>query len=278
MKTRIILTIFLSLFTTIILILTISGCQQKSDPQSEIPPDPFVVVWGPGNEYVVTFIGDSAGHTAGEISEFTLKLDNNSSYSWQGEYFIDLLGNDKIVMEITHDTFEVPARIELEIVVSVELESTFDGPYGLSLYIPECEAQSIQTIWIGEKRTLDVDYWPSRVSHPWLWSESMMFTEDEARELAGNFVKNSPTFKFDGIEDTFQLVETLYPDIENAWQFIFQFESRQAGYGNRVGQTLLQVITPHEVVVTIEHGEVISALMDSKWDMIEQRMLDNDNV
>ena len=29
-------------------------------------------------------------------------------------------------------------------------------------------------------------------------------------------MRNSSTFTFDGIEDTLQLVETLYPDIENA--------------------------------------------------------------
>lgn len=99
-------------------------------------------------------------------------------------------------------------------------------------------------------------------------------TEEEARQLAENFVENSPTFTFDGIEDTLQLVETLYPDIENAWQFVFQFESRQSGYGDRTGQILLQVITPHEAIITVEEGQVVSAIMDEKWDMINQRMLD----
>jgi hypothetical protein len=98
-------------------------------------------------------------------------------------------------------------------------------------------------------------------------------TEEEARHLAENFAKNSPTFKFDGIEDTLQLVETLYPDIENAWQFVFHFESRHAGYGDRTGQILLQVITPHEAIITVEEGQVVSAIMDEKWDMINQRML-----
>jgi hypothetical protein len=103
-------------------------------------------------------------------------------------------------------------------------------------------------------------------------------TEEEARQMAENFVKNSPTFTFDGIEDTLQLVETLYPDIENAWQFVFQFESRQAGYGDRTGQMLLQVITPHEAIVTVEHGEVTSAVLDGNWDMKEQRFIDGEGV
>jgi hypothetical protein len=181
MRKRIILTSLISLFSIVVLVLANSGCQQEPDSQSEISPDPFTVVWGPGKEYVVTFIGDSAGHAAGEISEFTLKLNNNSSESWQGEYIIQLLGPDEIVMEIARDTFEVPAGLGPEIVIPVEFESTLDGPYGLSLYIPEREAQSVQTIWIGEKRSFDVRPWPSRASHPWLWPESMIFTEEAAQ-------------------------------------------------------------------------------------------------
>lgn len=100
-------------------------------------------------------------------------------------------------------------------------------------------------------------------------------TEEEAQKLAENFVKKSPTFTFDGIEDTLRLKVTLYPEIENSWQFVFQFESRQAGYGDRTGQILAQVITPHEAIITIEQGEVKSALMDNKWDMISQQMLNN---
>jgi hypothetical protein len=102
--------------------------------------------------------------------------------------------------------------------------------------------------------------------------QSMIFTEENSRQLADEFVRNSPTFKFDGIEDSLKLVETLYSDIENAWQFVFQFESRHAGYGNRTGQMLAQVITPHEAIITVEDGEVKSAVIDEKWDMINQRM------
>lgn len=105
-------------------------------------------------------------------------------------------------------------------------------------------------------------------------SQSMIITEDNSRQIAEEFVENSPTFKFDGIEHSLELAETLYPDIENAWAFVFQFESRHAGYGNRTGQMLAQVITPHEAIITVENGHVKSAVMDGKWDMINQKMLE----
>ena len=99
-------------------------------------------------------------------------------------------------------------------------------------------------------------------------------SEEESRQMAEDFVENCPTFLFDGIEESLELVETLYPDIENAWQFALQFESRQAGYGDRTGQVLAEVITLHKAIITVEQGEITSAIMDDEWDMITQEMLE----
>ena len=35
---------------------------------------------------------------------------------------------------------------------------------------------------------------------------------------------------------------------------------------------LAQVITPHEAIIAIEEGEIKSAVMDEKWDMLGQEM------
>jgi hypothetical protein len=102
--------------------------------------------------------------------------------------------------------------------------------------------------------------------------------EEESCQIAQNYVSSSPTFTFDGIQDTLQLVEILCADSENALQFVFQFESLHPGYGNRSGQILPPAVTPHEAVVTIEYGEVKSALMDEQWDMIEQRILNEEET
>ena len=273
MKKRTVLASLIALLSMVVLVLGVGGCQQEPAAQPEISPDPFTVVWGSGKEHVVTFSGDSAGHIAGKESQFTLKLDNNSSAPWQGEYIVQLLDRDAIVMEIAGGTFNVPAGLGEQIDTPVVFESGLDGPYGLSLYIPTREVQSIQTIWIGEKSAVNTGSWPSLASHPWLWPESAELTEEAARQKAEEFVKHSPTFIFDGIEDSLELVETLYPDIENAWQFVYHFQSRHAGYGDKTGQMLAQMITPHEAIVTVENGVVKSAVMDEKWDMIAQQML-----
>jgi hypothetical protein len=247
--------------------LTAGGCNTGQNTQ--IPPDPFSVVWGPDTEHVVTFSGNSAGHFAGETSEFTLKLSNKSwDDPWIGSYCVALLDTDGIIKEITHERFEVPSGLEVENTISIKFDEGMEGPYGLSVIMPG-RAQSIQTIWIGDTRNVSAGPWPSIYTCPYF------MTEEGSFEIAENFLINSPTFQFDGIEDTLKLEETLYPDIENAYQFVFSFDSRHSGYGDREGQALLQVITPHEAVITIERGEIKSAVMDGKWDMKEQKMIDS---
>jgi len=103
--------------------------------------------------------------------------------------------------------------------------------------------------------------------------ENTVMTEEQARQLAEDFVRNSPTFAFDGIENTLELVDKEYIEEDNTYLFTFQFESAHAGYGDRTGQMLAQVITPHEAIITVSGDAVISAIMDGVWDMKEQKML-----
>ncbi|KXB00643.1 hypothetical protein AKJ41_03920 [candidate division MSBL1 archaeon SCGC-AAA259O05] len=102
-------------------------------------------------------------------------------------------------------------------------------------------------------------------------------TEEESREIAKNFVKDSPTYKFDGSELEYK--ETLYPEIVDSpytWTFLYEFKSAHSGYGDRSGEPLLQVVTFHEAHITVENGEVTKAILDLKWDMIRQKMVENE--
>lgn len=98
-------------------------------------------------------------------------------------------------------------------------------------------------------------------------------SEEESLRIAEDFVKRSTTFVFDGIEGSLQFVKRLESNLKYAWTFVFKFESKQAGYGDRTGQILAEVITPHEAVVNVEYGEVKTAVMDERWDMLSQKFL-----
>lgn len=99
----------------------------------------------------------------------------------------------------------------------------------------------------------------------------------ESFEIAGDFVKNSPTYLFDGynlrLRETNRIVCVTTP-CPDAWVFNFEFASTHAGYGDRTGQALAQVLTSHVAVVTVEDGSVVSAVLDEKWDMMRQELIE----
>jgi len=99
-------------------------------------------------------------------------------------------------------------------------------------------------------------------------------TQEESRQIAEDFIKNSPTFRFDGIGDTFKFVNTVTLRTPFAWQFTFEFQSSHAGYGDRTEQMVTQVITPHTTVITVIMGRIIEATIDNKWDELEQTFLE----
>ena len=121
-------------------------------------------------------------------------------------------------------------------------------------------------------------YWKGTVEASGYVSEVVpfgRFSEETSLQLAREFLISSPTFAFDGIQDSLELVDTLYPDIEFAWQFVFEFDCRHAGYGDRTGQVLAQVITHHQASIAVERYDVVSAIIDEKWDMVNQKLIDS---
>jgi len=98
-------------------------------------------------------------------------------------------------------------------------------------------------------------------------------SQEESQKVAEEFVKSSPTFMFDGIEDTLLLADTWTARCPFCWISVYEFDSANAGYGDRTGQALAEVITHHRAVITVQQLEVTSAIMDEKWDMIKQAML-----
>jgi len=95
-------------------------------------------------------------------------------------------------------------------------------------------------------------------------------TQEESQRLAEDYLVSSPTFAFDGMEDTLRQVSTHTARCPSCWAFEFEFQCRHAGYGDRSGQVVAEVITPHTASIMVEEGEVVDAVMDGVWDMMKQ--------
>lgn len=98
--------------------------------------------------------------------------------------------------------------------------------------------------------------------------------EEAAVLIAKHFIMNAPTYTYDGIDGTLLLNQTIILESWPAqYMVVLSFESRQAGYGNRTGQMLNQVITIHIATVKVVDGEVVHAIIDGVWDELEQEEL-----
>ena len=100
-------------------------------------------------------------------------------------------------------------------------------------------------------------------------------SQEESQEIARQYVINEPTFVFDGMGETLALVSSTTLKCPYCWEFAYQFDCRQSGYGNRTGLMVAQVITPHTARIVVQEGKVTSAVMDGSWDMMGQKRIGN---
>lgn len=95
--------------------------------------------------------------------------------------------------------------------------------------------------------------------------------EQESLELAKDFVVGSSTYKYDGSGIAHASTKSL--DCASCWSFTFRFTSRLAGYGDRTGEFVAEIVTPHEAVVIVRDRRITGGIIDGKWDMIKDEMI-----
>ena len=103
---------------------------------------------------------------------------------------------------------------------------------------------------------------------------SKVVSKEESQKIAEDFLRGSSTFRFDGIESTLKLVRSSGKQEISRWEFHYEFQCRHAGYGDRTGLILAQVITDHRAQIVVEQGKVIHSVLDGKWDMLRQKIIE----
>jgi len=111
-----------------------------------------------------------------------------------------------------------------------------------------------------------------------IWAVFSSLTRDNEetyQEVAKRWVEEeSPTYLYDGSNLEQGGGAVLESEV---FEHSFTFLSSQAGYGNREGQMVAQVITPHKIVVTIENGVVVRAITDGVFDEVAGEMIAEDD-
>ncbi|HWR25884.1 MAG TPA: hypothetical protein VN278_06565 [Methanosarcina sp.] len=98
---------------------------------------------------------------------------------------------------------------------------------------------------------------------------------EEAEMIAENWIKSSPTYSYDGFDLKLEKNETL-ETIPEQHLMTYTFTSRHGGYGNRTDQMVTQALTPHRIEVTVSEMQVVSAIIDGKWNELAQESIVNE--
>jgi hypothetical protein len=98
---------------------------------------------------------------------------------------------------------------------------------------------------------------------------------EEAEEIAENWIKSAPTYSFDGFDLKLEKHEIL-ESIPELHFLTYTFTSSHGGYGNRTGQIVTEVLTPHTIEVTVSDSNVTSAIIDEEWDELAQKLAEGE--
>jgi hypothetical protein len=96
-----------------------------------------------------------------------------------------------------------------------------------------------------------------------------MLDESQIKELAASWIREAPTYKYDGSGLSF-VNYTRQESNPVRHVLTYTFTSSHSGYGDRSGKVTAQVITDHTITIMILDHSVNSAVIDRKWDEMGQ--------
>jgi hypothetical protein len=102
---------------------------------------------------------------------------------------------------------------------------------------------------------------------------SQTYTAEEAQQRAVEYIKNAPTFTFDGIARTLQVTQVEPLDCKGCFEVTIKFTSGYPGFGARSAYFRVKRLTPHTAKVRVEKGQVTQVIIDGIWDEMKQESI-----
>lgn len=255
------------MITLLILTILSAGCTEEQNTNTDIPDD-----------VVITHLRYGA-FTLPEMAVSELVVNstsvNLSYYNYAGNLTarytrpIDETARNELIA-----LFEENAFMEMD-----ELYEPEDG----QPMVADTGIVEIAITRDGTTKTVKVDpyaqfYMPDELAEIdeallELRTYAMTIPEDKAKEIAEEWISNSPTYSFDGSDIELQEYQ-FNEDNPNEQTLTYSFISTHGGFGNRSDQMVTEVLTDHIIVIDLYKGEVLSAIIDEEWDEMTQRMLD----
>ena len=102
---------------------------------------------------------------------------------------------------------------------------------------------------------------------------SQVHTEEEAEQIAYDYIRKAPTFSFDGVSKSLQITDVTPLESEGCYEVRLQFDCYNEGFGNRSDVFLVFRMTHHTARVRVEKGKVTRAIIDGIWDEMAQESI-----
>jgi hypothetical protein len=102
-----------------------------------------------------------------------------------------------------------------------------------------------------------------------------VYTTDNAREVALEWMYGCPTFKFDGVLEKVKIQQVDTLRMPNAYAVYVEFVSQYPGFGERTGRLMLGHSQQHIIKITVVEGKVTGAVIDDVWDEMNQKSIQN---
>ncbi|MFQ6095275.1 MAG: carboxypeptidase regulatory-like domain-containing protein, partial [Candidatus Bathyarchaeia archaeon] len=200
------------------------------------------------------------------------------------ELIIELNGSASYSSNLFGDVELVLTEVELNDLLSILEKANFftlDRSYAAIPGAADYFSYSLTVQTTLDAKTVEwVDGWASERTIPSGLEEVQLYIQtvvERIREDAGvsgdadkraikiaqDFIVQAPTYKYDGIRETLNVTDVkVLESFPVQYVITITFDSGHAGYGDRTGQVLAQVITPHTAVVKVVNDNVVSAVLD----------------
>ena len=89
-------------------------------------------------------------------------------------------------------------------------------------------------------------------------------------DFARQFIVTGPTFSYDGIPDSLEIKIISHDESNSKSLLTGKFKTLHSGYGNRENAVLPEDVTLHTIMVYIVDEKIISAVIDNRWDELNQ--------
>lgn len=210
---------------------------------------PKTMTFDPENGMIIITEGKSTTNVP--LDDFTIK---EIDQAFQKSKLFNILVNDYLPNEGAADYFAYDLHLT---------QGVFEKEFSwtdASDTAPSVLRELHQIIWSAGEENIPM---PVDIS---------VYDDQTIIEIANEFVLSSPTFAFDGMEDTLEFGPiTILESFPEQYKLDVMFTSSHGGFGDRTDQIVTQVLTPHVMEIIISEGVVISAVTDETWDELNNQ-------